>query len=415
MPHINPQETSFLSLVYELQRNNLTSIPSAAFMGLQIGFSLSLILSDNRISHIADDAFHGIENVLQFLTLDNNQLTTVPTALLSLTGLSSLWISRNPITVHGFDYATLLHIGRTLTLFGFGSPELQAWPTHIRHLEKLNTLEISNISASILPLDAFRGFEHRLEYLELFYTPMVYLPPAICHLTALKTLHLFHTNIMAQDDTILEACATHHSSVQNLIIVGDSGLKRFPKLPESFPNLESVRVSEIQDLYYLTNDEISTHAKNLHSIKVETCSLQHVPSALRKLSSMRTLSLSNNQILTIESNDFNEFPPISDLDFSGNPLSYVSSKAFQNLKWLVTLTLSNTELTAIPSALASIIALDHLFLENTKIKCGCDMSWMLNLREIRFIHIVGKCYGKDQTIADYIHNDLPRCNATIHP
>lgn len=86
-----------LGLIQQLDLHNagLTSIPAGFFSGL---FIKKLDLSHNSISEIDQNAFLGMNNVLQELILDHNNLTEIPAkALIPLSALLRLNLSNNSI------------------------------------------------------------------------------------------------------------------------------------------------------------------------------------------------------------------------------------------------------------------------------------------------------------------------------
>lgn len=88
---------SELGLIQELifRHTNLTNIPAAFFSGL---FVRKLDLSTNRLNNINQNAFIGMNSVLQELLLDHNELVELPsTPIAPLTSLIRLDLSNNLI------------------------------------------------------------------------------------------------------------------------------------------------------------------------------------------------------------------------------------------------------------------------------------------------------------------------------
>lgn len=124
-------------------------IPANAFEGIKLQM---LVLSDNDIEMIENQAFSGSENTIRDLEIVGNKLTSLPKA-----SESSLSLSENPL--HDFDQEIMKNISKFLTYIDFGSHELQEWPIGMRHLTKLSMLVMTNASFDSLPDDAFSSFK----------------------------------------------------------------------------------------------------------------------------------------------------------------------------------------------------------------------------------------------------------------
>ena len=79
---------------FNLDSNKLTVLPAGIFDHLEIK---RIHLSSNSIKNVDDDAFRGLEDMLEYLNLENNDLPSVPGAVSRLRKLSYLYLANNDI------------------------------------------------------------------------------------------------------------------------------------------------------------------------------------------------------------------------------------------------------------------------------------------------------------------------------
>lgn len=79
---------------FYLSGNKLTSLPSKMFDRLEIR---RIYLSSNNIRYVDNKAFFGLEDSLEYLNLENNDLSAVPKAVSQLRTLSYLYLANNEI------------------------------------------------------------------------------------------------------------------------------------------------------------------------------------------------------------------------------------------------------------------------------------------------------------------------------
>lgn len=79
---------------FNLDSNKLTSLTAGIFDGLE---TKRIHLSSNSIKNVDDDAFRGLEDMLEYLNLENNDLSSVPAAVSRLKKLSYLYLANNDI------------------------------------------------------------------------------------------------------------------------------------------------------------------------------------------------------------------------------------------------------------------------------------------------------------------------------
>lgn len=79
---------------FNLAGNKLTSLPNRMFDRLK---ARRIHLSSNSIRNVDNEAFHGLEDILEYLNLENNDLPAVPAAVSQLRMLSYLYLANNEI------------------------------------------------------------------------------------------------------------------------------------------------------------------------------------------------------------------------------------------------------------------------------------------------------------------------------
>lgn len=148
----------------DYENANLTQMPAQAY---RLSSLLSLHLSHNRIRTIG--SLHKLHNLL-ILNIDNNELTTLPSTLGSLSSLIELNASNNNIS------------------------EL---PSEITQLKHLKTLYLRNNQLSQLPADIDRLAS--LEVLDLSLNKLKQIPTKLFKIKQLKRLYLIGNNLKQKD------------------------------------------------------------------------------------------------------------------------------------------------------------------------------------------------------------------------
>ena len=162
-----------------LSGNSIPGLLCNGFFNLQSfsnGQDIYIDLSSNniRVNSFCIDAFHGIENNVTWLNLDDNELTSIPFAIGQLKHLETLSVLHNPLTT--IDESVIISIRRTLSHISI--PNMSTWPDAVQYLTKLITLELQGFSRNI-PVDAFKGFRSALVELYLHGFNFTTIPSAV--------------------------------------------------------------------------------------------------------------------------------------------------------------------------------------------------------------------------------------------
>ncbi|KAJ1368132.1 hypothetical protein KIN20_029201 [Parelaphostrongylus tenuis] len=114
---------------------------------------------------------------------------------------------------------------------------------------------------------------------------------------------------------------------------------RLPAFAELAPTLTSLEIRECTNFDALAVPEatfkgLETTMKNL---TIDSCNLKEIPTAIKNLSQLETLDLSNNKIERINAAVLKGMEELRYLDLSGNFINYIESGSFEPLKKVETL------------------------------------------------------------------------------
>ncbi|XP_060067481.1 leucine-rich repeat and immunoglobulin-like domain-containing nogo receptor-interacting protein 2 [Ylistrum balloti] len=397
--------------IVRLSKNNITSVPSNAFLHINV---TTIELDYNNINHIATDAFAGISNYLTTLDLEGNKLIAASEAFKHLPHLTSLNILHNP--VRSVPDPVLYALGSTLLDFSFGDDGLDIWPTTLNHLQTLKSLRFEGLGMKNIPFAAFHGFELTLRKLTLRRTGISAVPRAIKELLYLEELY-FEDNINVHDSGIIESAFQTArpgggSPIQTLSLKNNS-LSTFPTALKELPELTTF-IMDDNRLWYINDAMVSYVRGYMFNVSLRGCSLDRVPQAILRIKHLQNLDLSKNNINSIYSNDFTfndgslHHEHLKFLNLASNPLAYIASTSFERLAALTEVNITSTALKAIPCALGNVPSLSKVYVHNTPVECTCDLKW-IQATEASHVTFEGECETITQNIQDYITKRIPLC------
>ncbi|XP_029438606.1 leucine-rich repeat-containing G-protein coupled receptor 4 isoform X2 [Rhinatrema bivittatum] len=332
-----------------LQNNQLKTVPSEALKGLST--LQSLRLDANHIVRIPEDSFQGLVQ-LRHLWLDDNSLTEVPIYSLSnLPSLQALTLALNKIT-HLPDFA-------------------------FTNLSSLVVLHLHNNKIRTVGRHCFDGLDN-LEILDLNYNNLVEFPEAIKSLANLKELG-FHSNYISvipdgsfSGNPLLK---TIHFYDNPLSFVGNSA---FQNLSE----LHSLVIRGASRVQWFPN---LTGTNNLESLTLTGTQITSVPMSLCQHQMMlRTLDLSYNNIK--ELSGFKGCNSLEEIYLQHNQIQDIGKDAFEGLTALRTLDLSFNVLTSFPAE--GLRGLNHL-----KLAGNTELSTPLMARDLPKLRSVSLPYA----------------------
>lgn len=387
----------------------LRHIPANAFEGIKLQM---LVLSENVIETIDDQAFSGSENSIIDLEIVGNKLTSLPTAFGKLQNLQVLSLSENPL--RDFDQEIMKNISKFLTYIDFGSRELREWPTGMKYLTKLSMLVITNASFESLPDDAFSSFKDSLQYLEINNTPLKML-----HSSMNKLYHLQELKLNGNTNLTAEAIdeSTKPDGLPGLVQVTfhNNGLTTLPDVFQNASQLYSITVLDEPIVSLDDNLFTSNFSSEFQSFTMNNTKLSHVPNCVSKVKSITGLQITNSNISSISKDDFYGMMNLLTLDLSGNPIWNVSDDAFRKNNALKYLHFGNTRLQGIPRSIQNLKSPKYLSLSGCPILCSCDnLGWIKSWKSRPdSFQIDGKCNNIKMDLMDYIKNEIPKCIGQI--
>ncbi|CAJ0604576.1 unnamed protein product [Cylicocyclus nassatus] len=323
-----------------------------------------LDLSNNKITRLTGDELSLYPN-LEFLSLSNNSLTHIAAeAFASLPHLKHLDLSNN---------------------------DLLSSPKNVfSKLKNLETLILRNNELQLSP-DCFQGLSS-LRELDLTSNRLTYLPPSVFKtLKSLHTLNLGNNKLLALPASLLSTVPQlrHLDASHNLLSDLEAG--QFSALRD----LETLNIADnlISDIY----DGAFFGMDNLTVLNMTNNQLVRLPGNTWPLPSLRSLDLSGNPFVALETASFDTLPSLQflnlsncrnlktvhmaafvslsslrTLDLSNCALNHIAPTAFQPFPPLTMLSLAGNRLQTLPSTmqLSTVASID---LENNPWDCSCEL------------------------------------------
>ncbi|XP_026333455.1 chaoptin isoform X2 [Hyposmocoma kahamanoa] len=383
----------------ELKYDKLTAVPSRSLRYLQ---KLRLLdLTGNEITDMSGDNWRGLENTLQTLILAENSVANLPldafTGLplletLDLRGnhlaiidsgvfrdgmsrLNKLLLSDNQLAYIPYEELSPLRQLRVLDLANNiikQVPPVHELPNGIKL--SLDSLKLDNNNIRALFPGSFKYF-NVLNYTSMDGNPMFYIREDAFRNAKIKTLSLRDCSLT---DLSPAAFAGLENSLQSLdlsennltivskFMLNKLDLLRFLNLKENridISHLVSTTPSEyLSTSQHLTNFQYKLFSLDLSGASSIEMSLQDV----RKMRSLRSLAISKLIKRSINSDDFLDFGlELEDLKIFGSTITRIETSAFQNVRTIKTLDLSENSIDFIdPYAFAELHSLTTLNMAN---------------------------------------------------
>ena len=235
------------------------------------------------------------------LDLSNIELTEIPEAIASLTGLQELDLDNNQLT------------------------EL---PEAIASLTGLQLLDLHNNQLTELP-EAIASLTG-LQRLDLHNNQLTELPEAIASLTGLQRLYLDNNQLIKLPEAIASLTGLQQLFLQN---------NQLTQLPEAIASLTGLQLLYLDNNQLIELPEVIASLTGLQKLYLNNNQLIELPETITSLTQLQTLFLSDNQLT--------ELP-----------------EAIASLTQLQKLNLENNQLTELPKAIASLTQLQVLYLRN---------------------------------------------------
>lgn len=333
----------------------------------------------------------GGGSALQRLTIEDSPLEKLPAGFADLGQLASLSLSNTKLKNLSSSIGQLPAL-KSLSLQD--NPELERLPKSLGQVEELTLiggrihalpsasgmsslqkLTVDNSPLAKLPVDF--GTLGNLAHVSLSNTKLRDLPASIGNLFTLKTLSLQDNPKLGS----LPASFGQLSGLQELTLKGN----RIHELP-SMGGASSLQTLTVDDtaLAWLPADFGTL--RNLAHLSLSNTQLHELPANTGNLHALKTLSLQGNQQLatlpsslgylsgleelTLKNSSVSELPPIGPgsalktLTVENSPLTSIPADIGIQCKQLTHLSLSNTQLRALPSSIGRLSNLTELTLKN---------------------------------------------------
>ncbi|XP_061176153.1 probable serine/threonine-protein kinase DDB_G0278509 [Saccostrea echinata] len=379
-----------------------------------------LILSNNHLnnSNIDPLAFNNLKDTLKELVLSNNLLTSVPQAIKELNHLELLDLSGNPISANSFDENVMRGIGDTLTDLRFGGPELTSWPSTLNHLQALQKLTVTESVFTLMPFDAFHGFQGTLKELTIQHSQLSSIPLAVASLRYLEVLRFDDNHKVGNQGMQAPIVSGLLPYLYNVSLQADN-ITEFPQILGVFEKLKNV-VLDRNNLKFVS-DESAASVNQTSSLSLRDSGLTRIPEAFQRIAALESLDLSINNIHSIDTKDLRQLVHLKTLLLNSNPILYMSPNALSNNRMLERVELKSTNLTKVPCAVKGLM-LAHLHagssrnitvdLQFNQIQCTCELQWLhvaITTMPSISLKIEGRCDTIEKAIQEYINDDLPAC------
>uniref|UniRef100_A0A0K0D5P6 Leucine-rich repeat-containing protein let-4 n=1 Tax=Angiostrongylus cantonensis TaxID=6313 RepID=A0A0K0D5P6_ANGCA len=319
-----------------LENANIVEIGPRAFKNLRIK---KLVLDKNRIRVIHKEAFRGLENVLQELSIAKNKMTEVPSD--ALTGLRAL----NVLSLKCNKLGNL-----TKPVFKNLSSLIDV---------NLSCNEICEISST-----AFDGVRGNLQNLILDMNCIEKFPAeAVKNMESLIALHLKYNKMKSLDEgqlTNLSSLSMLSLNGNNISFIHASALRNTPNLRYLYLAENQLHSFDSGTMTQFSQTQVLDLAFNkITEIKEET---------FAGLESLQHLNLESNNIKSIAPGAFAGIPLLL-LWLPNNCLNSISPATFQGALFLRQLSLANNNIKDIePLSLNHLANLHTVDLANNKIK-----------------------------------------------
>ncbi|MGI2046462.1 COR domain-containing protein [Shewanella oncorhynchi] len=212
-----------------------------------------------------------------------------------------------------------------------------------------------------------------LEYLDLSYTNINYLPEEIGELTGLKVLRI-NGNYLDNLPKGIE-----NLSLLKELLVSDNKLKSLPK--EIFSLKELTLLGVGKNKIEILPKEISK-LKELNKLWLADNILTEIPDELTDLSNLRKLDLSNNLIFSLPLK-IGKLSKLKFINVSNNNLQEIPD-SITNIQTLENLILNNNDIDYLPRSLENLSSISHLNVSGNNIKILPDsITKLISLKDLR--------------------------------
>ena len=307
-----------------------------------------LDLTDNSLMQ---DTIIAIRDLPLFtvLNLDKNDISTLNEShFINLSSITQLSLQFNEFTEVFPEYVANVP---TLTEYDlYGNRITFVHNDSFSSLTQLLQLDLGINLLPTIPTDSFRDLAV-LEYLSVWANEF----------TEITT----------------ESLSTVSNTVETLYL----GYNDVPSLPEDlFNQLPNIRALFLE-IMFLDNlpHSLFANQQQLYQVVMFDNNFDHVPTAIENLPSLGTFYMAENQLTSINGDEFINNPKLNLLDLAQNEITFVNQSLFCNNPELDTLILSQTSIELFESCAAIIRCSGSdliIRLDKNPLFCGCDIMWL---------------------------------------
>ncbi|BFZ13450.1 hypothetical protein BsWGS_16489 [Bradybaena similaris] len=373
---------------------NITSLPKNSLPPGLVTISIKRL----PLTDISNDVFDESANSLNYIELIGTKLTTLPSALLKLTNLTTLYIADTPIKT--WNDSVLQHIGNHITELDLKNVGITGEPGWISNFHALEVLYLSQNNLKTISASFFNSFKGTLTDLTLKAAGLSEVPAGLSSLKNLAILDFSENNLNESEiNKLLAIPALSNLSSLSLKSVGVINNLNFSGLE----NLTTIYL----DGNNISDATVVSLPPSVTDLRLSRNNLSSVPTLVSVLTKLVSLDLSNNHITNITDTTFANLTLLDSLYLQDNPISTISPTAFASLKSLQTLYIQNTNLSEIPTALSDLSPVRRIYMDGIpSLTCPCNTSLVLHtwfMKKHGDLFLWGKC-STGQDVSDYLLN-----------
>lgn len=263
-----------------LSNNYLTSLPAqvTALPKLQ-----RLNLLSNRLKE--DSVFFTRNKVVRSINIQKNSLTRVPPSMYLNHRLESLWLGNNDLG------------------------ELNM--TALRHLRRLNDLNLYNVGLTQLP-KTFGRLKH-IKVLDLYYNKLTVLPRQVSRMKRLEQLAIAYNKLDQLPSYVtklrrLQVLFVHHNNLS--------------QLPTDFVRLKKLHVLDVSYNSFTVVPTVLGLLPSLEELALNNNHLQEFPDVLLSIKSLKKVYMSSNPLFGREAMQSPYATQIKQLEANNTQVTY---------------------------------------------------------------------------------------------
>ncbi|MDD3145415.1 MAG: leucine-rich repeat domain-containing protein [Candidatus Gracilibacteria bacterium] len=337
--NVTPEIFTLNLLTYlNLYNNGITTLPP------EVGNLTSLTnldLSTNSLTSLPDEI--GNLAYLDFLGIGSNQLTSFPTIIGNLSNLTSLQLYNNKISSVTHEIGNLTN----LVSLGLGTNLLNDLPSELWNLNKLTYLSLSSNQISSIPSQI--GNLTNLTNLDLSTNQITTLPSEFSNLVNLKTLYYDNNQVVTIPQSIFSLSSLETLYMRSNLIT---------TLPPDIGNLTGLTTLDFEANKITGIPAEFGNLINLSYLRIRNNKITSIAPEFSNLSSLTSLYIESNLLTTLPV-EFGNLTSLISLFLDSNPLTSIPSQ-FGNLSSLRTLYLRNNQLTDLPLEFGNLTSLTTL-------------------------------------------------------